>query len=319
VLLALVFLSIDLGWGGWSMLALVLCYNLVANPIFTLTTTAVLSSLDNPSADFGRVRLWGTVGWAVAGWTVSWVLMADASPVSGYAAAVALALTGAYSGTIPDGPAPVDTGLRTWKERLGLDALALLRHRDHRIVYLTTALFTIPLAAFYPYTPLHLRDLGVSAPTALMSLGQVTEIACLLVLASIWKRYRLKWIFLAGILCGLLRFVFFTLDSPGWVLAGTTLHGACYVLFYITAQVYLAERVERGMQARAQALMSLVIGGVGNLVGYLGIGWWRSACSTGGSTSWPGFWWGLSVLIGIVAIFFTLSYQGVGKVPGQRA
>lgn len=46
----------------------------------------------------------------------------------------------------------------TWTQRLGYDALTLLRNRDHRVVFLTTAFFTIPLAAFYPYTPPNLRN-----------------------------------------------------------------------------------------------------------------------------------------------------------------
>ena len=64
----------------------------------------------------------------------------------------------------------------TWHERLGLDALTLLKNPDHRVVYLTSALFSIPLAGFYPWAPPHLRALGLLHTSAWMSLGQVTEV-----------------------------------------------------------------------------------------------------------------------------------------------
>ena len=62
-------------------------------------------------------------------------------------------------------------------------------------------------------------------------------------------------------------------------LLGISLHGASFVLVFITAQIYLNQRIEAAWRARAQALLTLLNGGVGNLIGYLGSGWWFSACT----------------------------------------
>jgi len=309
--LALSFLAIDLAWGPAAVLSLMLGYALCMSPNFSLVTTIALAQLPNPSKEFGPIRIWATVGWALAGWIVSWVLQADSSTLSGYAAAGTLAAVGVLTFRLPDIKPVSDGRARTWKERMGLDALALLKNHDHRVVFITTALFSIPLAAFFPFTPMHLKELGDLHPAATMSLGQISEILCLLLLARLFVRVRLKWIFLGGILFGLLRFSAFALDGRQWVVTGVSLHGLCYTLFFITGQIYLAERIEKGMQARAQALLSLMSGGVGNLAGYLCTGWWREACLKDGATQWSLYWSGLAIATAVVGVGFFLSYQGL--------
>ena len=60
----------------------------------------------------------------------------------------------------------------------------LLKNPDHRVVFITVALFAIPLAGFYPYAPPHLRELGLQHTSAWMSLGQVTEIIAMFSLSA---------------------------------------------------------------------------------------------------------------------------------------
>lgn len=200
----------------------------------------------------------------------------------------------------------------TWTQRLGLDALTLLRHRDHRVIFLATALFMIPLAGFYPYTPSHLRELGFAHTSAWMSLGQVTEVIAMLALGGLLLRWRLKWIVALGLAIGVLRFALCALGTPWGVLAGVIGHGGSYTLVFITAQIYLDQRVDPAWRARAQALMSLMNGGVGNMIGYLGVGAWFASCTSSGVTRWPVFWSGLSLASAAGLILFLASYRGRG-------
>jgi MFS family permease len=96
------------------------------------------------------------------------------------------------------------------------------------------------------------------------------------------------------------------------LLAGVTLHGLSFTLFFITAQIYLHERVEQVWRARAQALMSLMTSGVGNLVGYLGTGFWFQTCTTRTGARWSLFWSGLALAVGLVLMFFVAAYHGRG-------
>ncbi len=98
-------------------------------------------------------------------------------------------------------------------------------------------------------------------------------------LGGLLLRWRLKWIFACGLSFGVLRFALSAMNGKLWVLAGVLLHGCSFTLVLITAQIYLEQRVDAAWRARAQALLTLMTSGVGNLLGYLGTGWWFSACT----------------------------------------
>lgn len=312
-LLALTFLSIDRGWGGWVMLVCMQLHALCFSPTMSLLTTIVLAKLRDPAQEFGPLRTWATFGWVAMGWMVSWVLLADASPVSGYAAACVIIVLGFTTYWLP-AVASVSAGkARNKMEYLGLDALKLLKHPDHRTILLTVTLFGIPLAAFYPYTPLQLTALGFARPTATMTLGQSSEIVALLLLAGLTRRIRLKWIIFGGLLFGVMRYSLFAFDTRATLLIGIALHGACYTFHNITAQMYLAERVEESMKARAQALFFMLTSGVSNLLGYLGSGWLFQSVTTAEGTQWTLYWSIMTACTGAVALYFLRSYHGVGR------
>jgi MFS family permease len=313
--LTLTFTAIERSWGPLPVLALAQLQAICAAPIFGLATGIVFSALADPKREFGPLRSLATLGWMSAGWIVSMVLHADVSTVSGYAAAVTWVLTALFSLSLPE-IAPVATPGEK-RDVFGLAAISLLRHRDHRIVFIMAALFTIPMAAFYPYTPIHLVERGVSDPTAKMTLGQVSEIISMLGLSWLLARLRLKTIFLLGIFFGVLRYALCALDTTGWLLAGISLHGFSFTLYFVTAQIYLEQRIDPRIRVRAQALLSVMMAGFGNLFGYLGTGWWRRTCTTVHITDWPLFWSGCSATAALVFAIFALSYRG--RASRERA
>lgn len=309
--MALASLAIQLGWSPWLILTLIQLHALCSSPTWSIASTIVFSRLRDAKREFGPIRAVATLGWMSGCWLVS-ALHADASPRAGYNGALTWLVVTAFTFLLPEVDAPKPTGPPTLRERFGLDALALLKHHDHRVVFITAALFNIPLAAFYPYTPPHLKELGLTHTTAWMTLGQVTEIVAMLFLARLLTNWRLKWIFAAGLGFGVLRYALCALDAKGWILLGITLHGCSFTLVFITAQIYLDERVDPRWRARAQALMSLMTSGVGNLIGYLGVGWWFAANTRPGGENWVVFWSGLAVAVAAVLAYFLIAYHGRG-------
>jgi hypothetical protein len=293
------------------VLVLIQLYSFCASPASSLTSTIVFSRLRNSQRQFGPIRAAATCGWMCGCWLIS-ALNADASTLAGRIGASAWIALAVFTFWLPSVPPPPSVGRVSFRERMGWDALVLLKHPDHRVVFITTALYAIPLAAFYPYTPPHLQELGFTRTSAWMSLGQVTEIISMLALATLFSQWRLKWIFGAGLVFGIIRFLLCAANGPAWLLAGVTLHGFSFTLFFITAQIYLNERVEAAWRARAQALMSLMNSGVGNLFGYLGAGLWFSACSQSHGTRWPLFWNGVALAVACVAAYFFSTYHGRG-------
>jgi MFS family permease len=315
LLLALVCRAIEAGWNDASILACALAMSLVSTPMWGLGSSVVLSQLRQPGRQFGPVRAWATIGWMAGGWLVSYVLHSDSSVLSGYVAAAFWLVVTAFTCTLPIIPPPDAGGHRGWKQILGLDALDLLRDPNHRMVFITAALYTMPLAAFYPYCVRHLKELGVPGPTGIMTLGQITEVLVMIVLANLMTRFRLKWVFLSGIAFGLLRYLVFMLGTPAWIITGIVLHGLAYTLYFITTQIYLEDRIPTIQRARAQALLTLLSSGVGNLAGFLGSGLWLAYCekSNGGHVPWSTFWGGLALVTGLVFLFFALFYKGRGR------
>lgn len=312
VAMALASTAIRGRWEPWLVLSLIQLHALCSAPTWSISNTIVFSGLKNSRRQFGPVRAMATLGWVSGCWIVS-ALNADTSTRAGYSGAVAWLLVAAFTFVLPETQPPASETRLTLRQRLGLDALSLLRNHDHRVVFLTTMFFAIPLAAFYPYAPVQLRDLGLQRTSAWMTLGQVTEVLAMFALASLLTRLRLKWIFVSGLTFGVLRFALCTLQTKGWVLAGVTLHGCSFALIFITAQIYLDERIDPAWRARAQALISLMTSGVGQFVGYLATGAWFGACTAANSTRWPTFWAGLAFVTALVLAYFWIAYHGIGS------
>ena len=309
VTMAVIATAIRDGWNPWLVLALIQIFSLSYAPMFSISTALVFARLENARKEFGPVRVLATVGW-MAGALLIGLLNLDRSSFAMFLGAAFWLLVAAFTFFLPALEIPKSAEHLSWHERLGLDALTLLRDRDTRVVFITTTLFSIPLCAFYPYAPTHLHDLGFAHTSAWMSLAQTTEIIAMFGLAWLLHNWRLKWIFACGLAIGVLRFALSAMDTKGSLLLGVSLHGASFVLVFITAQIYLNQRIDPAWRARAQSLLTLLNGGVGSLIGYLGTGWWFDACARPAGTRWPLFWGVLAATVAAVLVYFLAAYRG---------
>jgi MFS family permease len=312
--MALAATAIKLEWNPWLVLALVQLHSLCTAPTFSISTAIVLSRLKNSKREFGPVRAMATFGWMAGCWIVS-ALNADTSALAGYSGSIAWLVVATFTLLLPSVAPPKATGLLTLRQRMGWDALTLLKNPDHRVVFITAALFNIPIAAMFPYTPPHLVELGLKHTSAWLSMGQITEVIAMFMLAGLFARWRVKWIFAIGLGLGVLRYSLCALNSKYWLLAGITLHGCAFTFVMITSQIYLDERIDPAWRARAQSLFTLMTSGGGNLIGYLGTGWWYGVCTTTTGTHWSLFWGGLAGVAALVTTYFLTAYHGVGAPP----
>ena len=311
---AVIATAIKDGWNPWLVLALIQIFSLSYAPMFSISTALVLARLEDAKKEFGPVRALATLGWMGGALLIS-ALNLDRSALAGYLGAGFWLLVAGFTFFLPTLKIPQSAEHLAWHERLGLDALTLLKDRDTRVVFITTTLFNIPLCAFYPYAPTHLHDLGFAHTSAWMSLAQVSEIIAMFSLAWLLHHWRLKWIFACGLGFGVLRFALSAFNTNDSLLLGVTLHGASFVLVFITAQIYLNQRIDAAWRTRAQALLTLLNGGIGNLIGYLGSGWWFNACTKPTGTHWPLFWWGLSAMVAVVLAYFLFAFQDKKELP----
>jgi nucleoside transporter len=307
----LVSYAVDHVWPPLIILLVIQCLALCTAPVTSISTSIVFAQLRDPKREFGPIRAMATFGWMCGCWVVS-LLNADASTRSCYAGAATWIGLLAFTYLLPEVAPPTSAGKITLRERMGWDALVLLKNRDTLVVFIAAALYNIPLSAFYPFTPPHLTKLGLEHTSAWMSLGQVSEMFAMFGLAGLLTRWRLKWVFAAGLSFGVLRYLFCALDTKWMVLLGVSLHGLSYTLFYITAQIYLEQRIDPAWRTRAQALFTLMNAGIGNLAGYLGVGLWFQFCTASNTTRWPVFWAGMCACVVAVMVWFLAAYHGRG-------
>jgi MFS family permease len=295
---------------SWSILLMIQVQALFCSPTSSLSGSIVFSQLVRSNRQFGSIRALGTIGWMVGCWTIS-ILHLDSVTAAFYVSGALWALLALFTIRLPHAEVLISSSPRlTLRERFGWDAVGLLRDHDHRVVFITAALVAVPFAAFYPFTPPHLLSLGLERVTAWTSLGQVTEVIALICMGSILRRWTFKTVVSVGIGFGVLRYLLYAMNSTTPVLMGLALHGVAFTFTFISTQIYLAERIESSWRTRAQALLSLMTGGLGNLAGYLGCGAWFAICKSGDTVKWSSFWGALCLLVTLVLVYFLTSYRG---------
>jgi MFS family permease len=301
--------------GGLSIWLLIQLQALLSVPTNSLSGSIVLARVANAHGQFGAIRAMGTAGWMAGCWIVSGLEL-DASENTFALSGFLWFVLAAYTLLLPVGVVQSSSsGRLTLRQRFGLDALSLLKEHDHRVIFITAALVAIPFAAFYPYTPMHMKDLGMLRTSAWMSLGQVIEVVIMFAIGSVMVEWKLKRVILVGLSTGLLRYFFYAMDGQIPLLLGVGLHGLAYTFTYISTQIYLAKRIAPQWRTRAQALLSLLVGGIGNLTGYLVTGTWLAICTSGSDVNWQLYWIGLSLLVLAVLIYFAMNYQGEKVSP----
>jgi MFS family permease len=311
VLLILVHVAVQEHWGTRTFLALMMAYALCNAPGFTLVTSIVLSRLTDARRQFGPIRVWATWGWMLASFSIGMVFHFDRSPAAGYLAGGIFIAEAAYCLTLRPTRPPPDKAPRRLRDFFGWEALALLRHPDHRLIFLTAALFSALMSTLYVYTVRHLEAAGDATPSTTMALAQLCEGLATFGLAAVLLRFRIKWLLSAGLVLGFLRYALMALDVMPALVFSVALHGPLFVVFYLTCQIYLEQRVDPRMRTQSQALFSLMNNGVGNALGYLTMIWWFHQCSPhNGGTNWPRFWFVLAAAVAGLTVLFIAGYKG---------
>ncbi len=305
----------------WFVLLLFIAAGLSA-PTFSLLTQIGLTHAKDQESGFARFRVWGTIGWVFGGAMISFVFKADSEIWAGLFAGVLRFVMGLICFFLPATP-PRGAGKdHDWKSVMGLKGYALLKERNMMALVVTTVLVSIPLSSFYMYTPVHLKDLGFERATGILTVGQLIEVAVMLSMGFILKRFRIKTVLLCAAMISGVRFSLFAVsgytDTSWTMISGAAFHGVAYTLFFITGQIYMQKRVEAGVRSQAQALLSVATGGVGTLIGTSLCGvLYRFFVDTKGD--WGGFWLSLTAVSAVSVLFLFFAYQSQKVVPKKES
>ena len=313
----ILYLFADVTAVGMLILGLLL-YNLTYMPTLALVNAVSFRQMKKPDAQFPKVRVWGTIGWIVAGLVITYIQLnfyadVEKSSLPMKMAAIASIVMGLYSFTLPNTP-PQNVGKKVSAgEVLGVKAFRLLKDRSFFVFVLCSLLICIPLAFYYNLTNLFLNDLGMQGAAAKQSMGQMSEVVFMILMPWFFVRLGVKKMLLIGMLAWVVRYAFFANGSIGaaeWMLyAGILLHGICYDFFFVTGQIYVDRKAPAEIRASAQGFIALITYGVGIGLGSILAGVVGDAFTTGNTKNWPMIWWIPCALAAAIALFFALTFK----------
>jgi len=285
-------------------------------PTLALANSISFRRMRSPETQFPSVRVFGTIGWIVAGLLIGWLGWEAGGALANtfVMAAIGSALLGIYAFTLPHTPPEQTDGPPTVRDILGLDALALLRSRSYLVFFIASILICIPLAFYYNFTNLYLNEIGVPGAAAVQSLGQVSEALFLLIMPLMLKKLGFKRTLLIGMLAWAARYTLFAFGDAGsliWlVVLGLVLHGVCYDFFFVAGQIYTDRFAPAKVRSAAQGLISLATYGVGLLIGSLISGPIVDAfLAADGTHDWLNIWLIPAALAVLVTVFFASLFR----------
>ncbi len=319
-----------------AFILVLLLYNLCYMPTLGLANSLAFHHIQSQEKQFPLIRVFGTIGWIVAGLFVSFALkgfvaagrLPEQTPLPIYTAAVASILLGLYSFSLPHTP-PRATGQRvSIRSMVGLDALQQLGSKPFYVFIISSLLICIPLAAYYNFTQLFLKGTGFQNIAGTQTLGQMSEVIFMLLMPTFFIRFGVKWMLLVGMGAWALRYLLFALGAPDavvWMIVlGILLHGICYDFFFVTGQIYMDKKSTPQIRGQAQGLLVLVTYGIGMLIGAQVAGnLYNRFLGQAGAltlTQWRQFWFIPAAFAAVVMVGFALLfYDRPERAPAAAA
>jgi len=260
-----------------AFLAAAAIHALLYTPTRALVASLSFHHLREPDRQFGSIRVWGTIGWIVAGLALSgWRWLADkhGTPVPAdmlYLAAICSFVMGVLCCFLPHTP-PKKEAENPWAF---LEALRLLKSAPFAIFLVIAFIVTTQLSFYYilasDFLKLGVGIAGKNIP-AVMTVAQIAEIVVMAgLLAVALKKLGTRKTLVLGVLAWPLRYVIFALHGsvPYWVVvAALALHGVGYTFFFTVAQIYVNKIATADIRASAQSLLVLIMG-LGGVLGTL--------------------------------------------------
>ena len=288
----------------WPFFGLMLVHCLLYVPTISITNAIAFQNMKDAQKEFGLVRMGGTIGWILAAWPFTFILvdwakvkaanpqgltnwlgtvlasgltgqpLQDATKWTYIVAGVASLLLAAFSLTLPHTPPKKVEG---GSDRFAwLESVKLLRHPFIFVLWVVTFIDSFVHNSYFNWTGVFLGTTadkgGVGIPgnwiMPIMSIGQIAEILTMAVLGGVLKRLGWRWTMVIGILGHAARFAVYAFfpQNKELIILVQILHGICYAFFFATVYIFVDEFFPKDVRASAQGLFNVMILGVGALV-----------------------------------------------------
>jgi nucleoside transporter len=290
----------------------ILVYSLMYMPTIALTNSIAFAQMTDPGKQFPWIRVFGTLGWIVAGLMIGF-LDIEKTPSTFHMAALASLALGLFSFVLPNTPPKGKTSDATASAALGSDAFVLFRDKPYVVFIIAAILVCIPLSFYYGFANLFLNEVGMENAAGKMILGQVSEAVFILAIPFLFNSIGVKKMLLLGMTAWILRYICFAYgnaDAGLWMLyAGIILHGICYDFFFVTGYMYTEKKAGERIKNAAQGLFTFATYGVGMFIGTWFSGFTTDYYTVNGVHQWRYIWYVPAFIAIAVMIYFILFFR----------
>jgi NHS family xanthosine MFS transporter len=275
--------------------------------------------------DYPPIRVWGTVGFIAAMWTVTF-LGFEKSANQFYVAAAAALLLGFYSFTLPKCPPPSKgASSRSLVDALGLKSFALLRDRKLATFFVFALLLGAALQLTNAYGDTFLHDfdkvpayrdtLSVKHPAFIMSISQISETLFILAIPFFLRRFGIKQVMLFSMIAWVLRFGLLAYSNPAdglWmIIMSCIVYGMAFDFFNISGSLFVETQTQPSIRASAQGLFMMMTNGFGAVLGssISGLVIQNYFTDAAGNKDWHGIWLAFAAYALVIAVLFVFIFK----------
>ena len=309
----------------WVLLLNMMCYM----PTLALSITVAYTALKNKGkdivTDYPPIRVFGTIGFIGALWTVS-LLGFETSANQFYVASAASLFLGLYSFTLPK--CPPQLGPKQNKsivDALGLTSFALFKDRRMALFFIFAMLLGGALQLTNAYGDTFLHDFAtvdkykgltaVKYPAIIMSISQVSETLFILAIPFFLRKFGIKYVMFFSMVAWVLRFGLFAYGNPGdglWmIILSCIVYGMAFDFFNISGSLFVESQSNPAIRASAQGLFMMMTNGFGAVIGssVSGLIIQKYFTYADNSKDWYGIWMAFASYAFVIAILFLLVFK----------
>lgn len=283
--------------------------------------------------DFPPIRVFGTVGFICSMLLTNFLKIGGTAMQDSYAQLISSGIISlilcAYALSMPACPVKKNAEAQSLADSLGLKAFTLFKDKQFAIFFIFSMLLGASLQITNGYANTFLGSFGenpafadtfaVKNSNALISISQISETLCILLIPFFMKKFGIKKVMLIAMFAWVFRFGFFGLgqpDMPGVLLfiLSCIVYGVAFDFFNISGSLYVNDNAEKDIRSSAQGLFMLMTNGLGATFGTLAAGAVVDACVyNAANPSWAKAWYIFAAYALVVGIAFAILFKDPAK------
>jgi NHS family xanthosine MFS transporter len=308
----------------WVMLLNMIFYMPTISLSITVAYSALNSAKMNVVKEYPPIRVYGTIGFIVAMWTVS-LLKFETSAMQFYVASAASLGLGIYAFTLPKCKVSKNQESKSLVETLGLKAFTLFKSSKMAMFFIFSMLLGASLQLTNAYGDTFLHDfakvgiyqdlLVIEYPAIVMSISQMSETLFILAIPFFLRRFGIKRVMLISMFAWVLRFAFFGMGNPAellWmIILSNIVYGMAFDFFNISGSLFVETQTDSSIRASAQGVFMMMTNGFGAILGSWSSGYIIDNYfkDVAGHYDWQGIWLTFAAYALVVAIAFAVLFK----------